>query len=270
MELRNTLSRNSGVIAQIVFTGVLGFLPLLTSISASQSKEEKWEGLLFSAGLLTLGFLISIFVLHKLSILQKEEDDGENEYKKQWKLYARLYECQKEHQRAYFYVATLSIACLLFFLTLSFYYGKDAISIIMQKWWWAIPLYFAGFLIIALYCIWEIYYYKINYYSNDSIQLLWEEIEKLGRKLGLNDIQELKEELGKSGNKEKFEDMIFEYGIGYQPKDYIEQTKEMTKDIMNLEIMIIEHLETTIKKKKEAKEKQCIVKKALKRFLPIK
>lgn len=250
MKLRKTLSINSGVIAQIVFTGVCGFLPVLFETFVDL---KKWVGLLLSTVLLIVGFLISVFVLHKLNNLSEKVVDDENDYKKQWELYARLNKCQQEHQKQYFYIASLSIVCLLFFLPLAMYYGRDAISIIMSRWWWAIPLYFAAFLIIAFYCLVEIYTYRINYYSNDSIQLLWEEIEKLSKKLGIKDIEKLKEELNKTGNKEKFEKMIFEYGIGFQPKDYIEQPEEIIKDIMDTEITIIEQLETTIKEKDSAK-----------------
>ena len=255
MEFKKTLSKNSGVIAQILYTGVCGFLPVIVTLASDTKNNEEgdWKGLLFSAFLLIIGFLISVFVLHKLNNLSEEVVNDENDYKKQWDLYARLNKCQKEHKKKYFHIASLSIVCLLFFLTMAMLYGPDAISTIMHKWWWAIPLYFAAFLIITLFCLWEIYIYKINYYSNDSIQLLWEEIEKLSKKLGIKEIEKLKEELAKTGNKEKFEKMIFEYGIGFQPKDYVEQTKETTKDIMDTEITIIEQLETTIKEKEQKK-----------------
>ena len=249
MELKKTLSKNSGVIAQIIFAGVCSALPMLAAL-ASGIVEDNWVKLLLSAGLLIVGFLISVLVLHKLNNLSEEVVNDENDYKKRWKLYARLNECQKEHQRIYFYVASLSIVFLLFFLTFVVYYGRDAISIIMYRCWWTIPLYFAAFLIITLYCLWEIYAYKINYYSNDSIQLLWEEIEKLCKKLGI-DKEKLKEELTRTGNYEKFEDMILEYGIGFHPKDYIEQTEETSKDIMDTEITIIEQLEATLKEREK-------------------
>lgn len=266
MDLRKTFSRNSGVIAQLIYAGACGLLPVLTVFLANFFGEKSWQGLLISVCFLMAGFLIAVIVLHKLSDLPNEVVDSENDYKKQWELYGRLIECQKKHQRMYFYVASFSIVCLIIFLTLAMYYGKDTLSIVMLNCWWAIPLYFAVFLIITLYCLWEIYAYKINYYSNDSIQLLWEEIEKLKKKLKINDIEKFKEELAKAGNKEKFEKMIYEYGIGYQPKDYVGQPEEITKDIINTEIMIIRQMETIIEEKKQNKRKQDIIKQVKRRF----
>ena len=261
MALTKTFLRNSGVIAQLIYAGVCGLLPVLTTFLASFFGKKSWQGLLISVGFLMAGFLISVIVLQKLSNLSNEVVDSENDYKKQWELYAKLIECQKKHQRTYFYVASFSIVCLIAFLTMAMYYGSDTLSIVMSKCWWAIPLYFAVFLIITLYCLWEIYAYKINYYSNDSIQLLWEEIERLNKKLKIDDIEKFKEELAKAGNKEKFEKMIYEYGIRHQPQDYTEQTKEITKDILNTEIMIIKQMETIIKEKKHNKRKHSVFKK---------
>lgn len=253
MDLRKALSRNCRIIAQLIYAGVCALVPVLTVFLANFFGEKSWQGLLISVCFLMVGFFIAVIFFLKYSDPSYEVVDGENEYKKQWELYARLIECQKKHQRTYFYVASFSVICLIVFLTLAIYYGKDTLSIIMLNYWWAIPLYFTVFLFIILYCLWEIYAYKINYNSNDSIQLLWEEIEKLNKKLKINDLEKFKEELTNAKIKEQFERMIYEYGIGYQPKDYIGQPEKITKDILNTEIMIIEHLETKIKEKNQNK-----------------
>ena len=239
MNFRNTLSRNSGIITQLIFAGVCGFLPVLTTRITSLVGEKTWQGLFASLVLLILGFFVSLRVLHKLNNLSKEVIIGESEYKKQWELYARLSECQRDRQRVYFNIASLSIICLIAFLTLAIYYSHEMISIISIDHWWVLPSYFSAFLLIALYCMWEIYNCKINYYSNDAIQLLWDEIEKLRMRLDLTDAEKFKKVLEKGGNKEKFEKIVFEYGIGYQPKEYIEPQMVTTIEILDIEIDII-------------------------------
>ena len=267
MNFRNTLSRNSGIITQLIFAGVCGFLPVLTTRITSLVGEKTWQGLFASLVLLILGFFVSLRVLHKLNNLSKEVIKGESEYKKQWELYARLSECQRDRQRVYFNIASLSIICLIAFLTLAIYYSHEMISIISIDHWWVLPSYFSAFLLIALYCMWEIYNCKINYYSNDAIQLLWDEIEKLRMRLDLTDAEKFKKVLEKGGNKEKFEKIVFEYGIGYQPKDYIEPQMVTTIEILDIEIDIIKQLEVEVKKKKQRKRKRCFVRKVLKWFL---
>ena len=147
MNIKNTISRNGGIIAQLIFAGFCGFLPVLTTRIASLHGEKSWQVLLASLVFLILGFFISLRVLHKLNNQSKEIINGENKYKKQWELYARLNECQKEHQRASFNIACLSIICLIVFLTLAVYYNYEIISIISLDYWWVLPSYFSAFLL---------------------------------------------------------------------------------------------------------------------------
>ena len=90
MNFRNTLSRNSGIITQLIFAGVCGFLLVLTTRITSLVGGKSWQGLFVSLVLLILGFFVSLRVLHKLNNLSKEVINGESEYKKQWELYANI------------------------------------------------------------------------------------------------------------------------------------------------------------------------------------
>ena len=116
--------------------------------------------------------------------------------------------------------------------------------------------------LMVLYSVWNLYNFKIDYFSNDVIQLLWDKIKELEKRLKKEDASHITEEQEKrmleyyldEEGRRKLQNMIREYGLGYQPKDFAEKKRIITETIINNEIDIIKQLEERLRKTKHNKK----------------
>ena len=209
---------------------------------------------------LSISFSICLYIL-SFQLPEKELDD-DNILKKQWELYEQLYECQKNHQKFYYVFAFISIVFLCTVLIVVISHKTNQLSIIITQYGIYIMSYVLFYSLMVLYSVWNLYNFKIDYFSNDVIQLLWDKIKELEKRLKKEDASHITEEQEKrmleyyldEEGRRKLQNMIREYGLGYQPKDFAEKKRIITETIINNEIDIIKQLEERLRKTKHNKK----------------
>ena len=184
---------------------------------------------------------------------KRTADIGRDSYYAHWEVYEQLYEWQQKRQKAYWADCMFLLFHFVFCFALCIVFCKEVIIDMVVNCPLIIALFFSIYFALFSVVMYKTFKYKVDFYSVDHIQLLWDKLKVLERELEKAGLGRLEEALDDSG-KAMLSDIVLKFGLGYEPEDYKKYKNTEIRDIISTETALIKQIEEKLKQAEQTND----------------